>query len=49
MHIIGYDPFIPAEKAAEMGIESMSLDQLYQRADIITIPTPLIKETAHDQ
>ncbi len=47
MHIIGYDPFIPAEKAAEMGIESMSLDQLYQRADIITIHTPLIKETRH--
>lgn len=47
MRIIGYDPFITAEKAAEIGIESMSLDELFRQADIITVHTPLIKETRH--
>jgi D-3-phosphoglycerate dehydrogenase len=47
MHIIGYDPFISPEKAAEMGIESMALDELFTKADIITVHTPLIKETRH--
>ncbi|HOJ97418.1 MAG TPA: phosphoglycerate dehydrogenase, partial [Methanospirillum sp.] len=47
MHIIGYDPFISSEKAAEMGIESMSLEELFTKADIITVHTPLIKETRH--
>ncbi|MDD3574645.1 MAG: phosphoglycerate dehydrogenase [Methanospirillum sp.] len=47
MHIIGYDPFISPDKAAEMGIESMSLDELFTKADIITVHTPLIKETRH--
>lgn len=47
MRIIGYDPFITAEKAAAMGIEAMSLDDLFKQADIITVHTPLIKETRH--
>ncbi|MCL2460774.1 MAG: phosphoglycerate dehydrogenase, partial [Euryarchaeota archaeon] len=47
MRIIGYDPFITKEKAAEMGIEGMSLEELFTQADIITVHTPLIKETQH--
>lgn len=47
MRIIGYDPFITTEKAAEMGIESMTIDELFRQADVITVHTPLIKETRH--
>lgn len=47
MKIIGYDPFITTEKAAAMGIQSMSLEELFKQADIITVHTPLIKETRH--
>jgi D-3-phosphoglycerate dehydrogenase len=47
MRIIGYDPFISKEKAAEMGIEGMSLEELFTQADIITVHTPLMKETKH--
>ena len=47
MRIIGYDPFITTDKAAEMGIESMTLDELFRQADVITVHTPLIKETRH--
>lgn len=47
MSIIGYDPFISVDKAAEMGIKSMPLDELFKQADVITVHTPLIKETRH--
>ncbi|HWQ66368.1 MAG TPA: phosphoglycerate dehydrogenase [Methanospirillum sp.] len=47
MKIIGYDPFITAEKAAAIGIQAMSLEELFKQADIITVHTPLIKETKH--
>jgi D-3-phosphoglycerate dehydrogenase len=47
MRIIGYDPFITADKAAALGIQSMSLEDLFTQADIITVHTPLIKETRH--
>ena len=46
MRVIAYDPFIPEEKAKEMGIELVSdLNDLFSRADFITVHTPLIKET----
>ncbi len=46
MRVIAYDPFIPEEKAREMGIELVTeLDDLFARADFITVHTPLIKET----
>jgi len=47
MRIIGYDPFITVEKAAAMGIQAMSLPDLFKEADVITVHTPLIKETRH--
>ncbi len=45
MKVLGYDPFIPAEAAARMGVESTSLDDLYRRSDFITVHVPLIEET----
>ena len=45
MKVLGYDPFIPAEAAARMGVESASLDAIYARADFITVHVPLIEET----
>ena len=47
MRIIGYDPFITGDKAAAMGIQAMTLEELFKQADIITVHTPLIKETRH--
>ena len=37
MRIIGYDPFITADKAAAMGIQAMTLEELFKQADIITV------------
>ncbi|HEY3237364.1 MAG TPA: phosphoglycerate dehydrogenase, partial [Polyangiaceae bacterium] len=45
MHVIGYDPVVTSERAAELGVELVSLDQLFQRADAITVHTPMTPET----
>ncbi len=47
MHIVGYDPFITKERAVQMGVEAVSLEELFRVADVITVHTPLIKETRH--
>ena len=47
MHIVGYDPFIGKEKAAQFGVDSMSVEELFKVSDVITVHTPLIKETKH--
>jgi len=45
MKVIAYDPFISEERASEMGVELVTLEQLYSRSDIVTIHVPLIDET----
>ncbi len=46
MQVIGYDPFLSAERAAELGIESISrIDDLWPRCDYITLHTPMSEET----
>ncbi len=47
MHIVGYDPFIGKDKAAQFGVDSMSVEELFKVSDVITVHTPLIKETKH--
>jgi D-3-phosphoglycerate dehydrogenase len=45
MVVIAYDPFLSEEKASAMGIEKVELDELFSRADFITIHTPITPET----
>ncbi len=45
MNVIGYDPFLSDEKARELGVEKVSIDELFRRSDFITIHTPLTPET----
>ncbi|MGE0679763.1 MAG: phosphoglycerate dehydrogenase [Candidatus Binatia bacterium] len=45
MQVLAYDPFISPEAAAKLRVELASLDDIYARADFITIHTPLTKET----
>ncbi len=45
MVVIAYDPFLSEEKAKAMGIEKVGLDELFSRADFITIHTPMTPET----
>jgi D-3-phosphoglycerate dehydrogenase / 2-oxoglutarate reductase len=45
MKVIIYDPFITPERAAELKVQKVSLDELWTKADFITIHAPLTKET----
>src|SRR5947199_1626540 len=45
MKVIAYDPFLTAERALELGVEKVELDQLLARADFITLHTPLTDQT----
>ncbi|KAF7283361.1 hypothetical protein GWI33_000869 [Rhynchophorus ferrugineus] len=45
MTTIGYDPIITAEQAKEFNVEYLPLEQLWPRADYITVHTPLIPAT----
>ena len=45
MKIVAHDPFIAAEQARELEIESASLDEVFSRADFLTVHTPLTNET----
>jgi D-3-phosphoglycerate dehydrogenase / 2-oxoglutarate reductase len=45
MRVIGYDPFLSAERAVDLGIERVTLDELLARADFITLHTPMTDAT----
>ena len=45
MHVIGYDPFLSHERALEMGIQKVELDELFEKADFITLHVPLTDKT----
>ena len=45
MKVIAYDPFLTPERAIELGIEKVTLDDLLARADFITLHTPLTDST----
>src|SRR5205823_4930847 len=41
----GHDPFIAPDQARDLEIESASLDEVFARADFLTVHTPLTSET----
>lgn len=45
MKVVAYDPFLTPERAVEMGVEKVTLDELLARADFITLHTPLTDST----
>ena len=45
MKVIGYDPFVSAERARNMQIELASLERIYKEADFITLHVPLTAQT----
>lgn len=45
MKVIAFDPFLSPERALELGVEKVDLDNLLPRADIITLHTPLTDKT----
>ena len=45
MKVIAYDPYLSADRAADLGVEKVELDELFKRADFITLHTPLTEKT----
>ena len=45
MLIVAYDPFIAPEQARDLEIELAPLDEVFSRADFLTVHTPLTSET----
>ncbi|BBY79281.1 phosphoglycerate dehydrogenase [Mycolicibacterium pulveris] len=45
-HVIAYDPYVSAARAAQLGIELLTLDELLGRADFISVHLPKTPETA---
>ncbi len=45
MKVIGFDPIVTAERAASLGVELVSIEELLTRSDAITVHTPLNAHT----
>ncbi|WP_120498705.1 phosphoglycerate dehydrogenase [Kiloniella sp. EL199] len=45
MKVISFDPFLSPERAKDLGIEKVELDELLARADFITLHVPLTDQT----
>ena len=45
MQVVVYDPFVVPEQIEKASFESVTLDELYARADYITVHVPKLKET----
>lgn len=45
MRVIAYDPYLSSERAADLGVEKVELDDLFARADFVTLHTPMTDAT----
>ncbi len=45
MKVIAYDPFLSPERAVDLGVEKVDLEELLRRADFITLHAPLTEKT----
>jgi D-3-phosphoglycerate dehydrogenase len=47
VRVIAYDPYVPAERVAALGVEMVSLEEVMRQSDYISIHTPLLPDTHH--
>ncbi|WP_129600332.1 D-2-hydroxyacid dehydrogenase [Anaerophilus nitritogenes] len=47
MNVVAYDPYLNPEVAKKINVELLPLEDVFKKADIISIHTPLTKETHH--
>jgi D-3-phosphoglycerate dehydrogenase len=45
VEVIAYDPFITSARAQQLGVQTVSLDELLERSDFVTIHMPRTPET----
>lgn len=45
MSVVAFDPYLAPERAERMGVTMLDLEELFRRADVISVHTPLTPET----
>ena len=45
MKVLAYDPYLTQERATEMGVQKAELEDIFEKADFITLHTPLTDKT----
>ncbi|WP_349257222.1 phosphoglycerate dehydrogenase [Vitreimonas sp.] len=45
MKVIAYDPFLSPERAVQIGVEKVELEELLPRADVISLHVPMTEKT----
>ncbi len=45
MKVIAFDPYLSLERAVDLGVEKVELDELFSRIDFLTLHTPLTDST----
>ncbi|MBA3669750.1 MAG: phosphoglycerate dehydrogenase [Sphingomonas sp.] len=45
MKVVAFDPYLTPDRAVELGVEKVELDELLKRSDFITLHTPLTDQT----
>ncbi len=45
VRILAYDPFLAPERALQLGVEMVALEELFWRADVVSLHTPWLPET----
>ncbi len=47
MHVVGHDPYLAPERAAELQVKLLPLDQLLRHADVVTLHVAHTEQTHH--
>lgn len=47
MNVIAFDPYLTEERAVELGVKKVELDELFEKSDFITIHVPKTEKTAN--
>ncbi|MEI8144149.1 MAG: phosphoglycerate dehydrogenase [Alphaproteobacteria bacterium] len=45
MKVVAYDPFLSVDRARDIGVEKVELDELLRRADVISLHVPMTAQT----
>ncbi len=45
LEVYAYDPFVTQEQAMALGVEMMTLEDIFRRCDVVSLHTPWLKET----
>jgi phosphoglycerate dehydrogenase-like enzyme len=45
LHLLAHDPYVRAEESVDMGVEFTSLEEIFQRSDVVSLHTPWLSET----